>query len=94
MTYAVVGAWTVGDTGGKPHHPVRLAISAKPNSIMMKTLKALVRLGPDLPFGPLKNWREPELMASDDYVGCLTKLEEDVLDLMGLDTAEKGQTAG
>ena len=50
MAHAVVGAWVVGDAGSKPHCPVRLVIKAKPNSIMMKTLKPpmAIRGGPPL----------------------------------------------
>ena len=54
MAHAVVGAWVVGDAADfRPHSPVRLVLKAKPNSIMVRTLKPPLAIGVDPPFGPI-----------------------------------------
>ena len=94
MAHVVVGAWFVGDAGPKPHSPVRLVIKAKPNSVMMKTLKPPLAIGPDLPFGPAPFYEEPVHMEASDFEGVVAKVEEQLTHLLGLIPEEAAKTQG
>ena len=94
MAHAVVGAWVVGDGGAKPHCPVRLVIKAKPNSIMMKTLKPPMAIGADLLFGPIPFYEKPEQMEARGFVGGVAKVEEQLSHLLGLTSEEAAKTQG
>ena len=82
----------MGDAGAKPHSPVRLVINAKPNSVMMKTLKPPLAMGADLPFGPTPYCPEQESMVASDFVGSVAKVEEQLTHLLGLTPEEAAKT--
>jgi len=88
MAHAVIGAWVVGDGEFRPHSPVRLVLKAKPNSIMVRTLKPPLAIGVELPFGPIPLYEEPPDIDANDFQTCLAQVEKQLTHLLGLTPEE------